>query len=163
MSGLVCLLLTKRYGKPRVSRSAGREEHSWRSDNERFRSILYPATPGTVVNAGLRARLGALYGRYPPLVNACRKPGEWQTYDIIFYAPKFADKKRVRPATLTVLHNGILIHHAVEVGGRSPKIRLGLQDHLNPVRYRNIWVRELHDYDYTGKRQDSEGPRSAQP
>ena len=91
---------------------------------------------------------GALYGKYPPLVNACRRPGEWQTYDIVFYAPRYEGNKMVKPASLTVFHNGIVIHHAVNPGGRSRKIRLGLQDHRNPVRYQNIWVRELHGYDY---------------
>ncbi|MCR4410686.1 MAG: DUF1080 domain-containing protein [Candidatus Saccharicenans sp.] len=99
---------------------------------------------------------GAIYGQYPPLVNACRKPGEWQTYDIIFYAPKFdAEGKLLEPARMTVLHNGILIHHNAELTGptahkaRPPynahasKLPLMLQDHSHPVRFRNIWLREL--------------------
>jgi hypothetical protein len=98
----------------------------------------------------------AIYGQYPPLVNACRKPGEWQTYDIIFRGPRFdKDGKVVEPARMTVFHNGVLVHDNDELTGptankaRPPyavhpeKQPLSLQDHGNPVRYRNIWIREL--------------------
>jgi len=98
----------------------------------------------------------SVYGQYPPLVNACRKPGEWQTYDIIFYRPLFDNDGNVtRPARMTVFHNGILVHDNVTLSGptahkaRPPykvhadKLPLSLQDHGNPVRYRNIWIREL--------------------
>jgi hypothetical protein len=98
----------------------------------------------------------AIYGQYPPLVNACRKPGEWQTYDIVFHAPRFdQEKKLVRPATMTIFHNGILVHdNAVLTGPTAHKIRppylahadrlpISLQDHGSPVRYRNIWIREM--------------------
>jgi hypothetical protein len=94
----------------------------------------------------------ALYGQYPPLVNASRKPGEWQTYDIIYYAPRLdATGKITKPATYTVLHNGLLVHHAVEVPGATVESTLSLQNHNNPVRYRNIWVRRLRGYDDPGK------------
>jgi hypothetical protein len=99
---------------------------------------------------------GAIYGQYPPLVNACRRPGEWQTYDIIFHAPKFDSQgKLLEPARMTVLQNGILIQDNVELTGptahkaRPPykahadKLPLMLQDHNHPVRFRNIWLREL--------------------
>jgi hypothetical protein len=101
----------------------------------------------------------ALYGQFPPLVNACRPPGEWQSYDIAFTAPKFDGDKLVQPAHITVFHNGVLVHnHTAYLGGTghrlSPSYKgipekgpLGLQDHGNPVRYRNIWVRELKGYD----------------
>ncbi len=101
----------------------------------------------------------AIYGQYPPLVNASRKPGEWQWYDIVFIAPRFDGDKLVSPAYLTVFHNGVLVHHHAEVLGamahralakyapHGPKGPLLLQDHGNPVRYRNIWVRELKGYD----------------
>lgn len=101
----------------------------------------------------------AIYGQHPPLVNACRKPGEWQTYDILWTAPKFADGKLVSPAYATIIHNGVAVHNHVELYGPTdhrvrrpytplpPKGSIGLQDHGNPVRYRNIWVRELKDYD----------------
>lgn len=104
---------------------------------------------------------GALYGRSKPLVNASRKPGEWQSYDIIFHQPKFdKDGKVVKRATFTVLHNGVLIqdhvvlsggtgwagpHAATEYKAHPDKLPLSLQDHGNPVRFRNIWVRELKD------------------
>lgn len=98
----------------------------------------------------------AIYGQVPPHVNVCRKPGEWQTYDIIFKAPRFAENGDLRkPAIITVLQNGVLVHDHVEIKGptnwcsKSPyqphpgKLPLSLQDHGNPVRYRNIWIREL--------------------
>ena len=99
---------------------------------------------------------GAIYKQYAPLVNACRKPGEWQSYDIIYHVPRFdAEGKLLKPGTVTVLQNGVLIQDHVEIMGSTgpagaPKYRahplkqpLALQDHGNPVRYRNIWIREL--------------------
>jgi hypothetical protein len=99
---------------------------------------------------------GAVYGQYPPLVNASRPPGIWQTYDIIFHRPHFdANGKLLEPAQVTVLHNGVLVQDGVVLTGptahqtRPPyaahadKLPLTLQDHGHPVRYRNIWVREL--------------------
>lgn len=100
---------------------------------------------------------GAIYGQYPPLVNASRKPGEWQSHDIIFKRPRFDGDKLVSPAVLTVLHNGVLVQNHSEAFGPSawlvhneydPSVTegsLGLQDHGNPVRYRNIWIRPLSD------------------
>jgi hypothetical protein len=98
----------------------------------------------------------ALYGQYPPLVNACRPPGEWQTYDIVFHRPRFdKDGQVVVPARMTVFHNGILVHdNDVLTGPTAHKARppykmhadrlpISLQDHGHPVRYRNIWLREL--------------------
>jgi hypothetical protein len=98
----------------------------------------------------------AVYGQYPPLVNASRPPGEWQSYDIIFHRPHFGEGgKLVSPARMTALHNGVLVQDNVELTGptehkeRPPykvhpeKLPLKLQDHGNPVRYRNIWIREL--------------------
>jgi hypothetical protein len=102
---------------------------------------------------------GAIYGQYPPLVNASRKPGEWQTFDIVFEAPRFEGEKLVKPAYVTVFHNGVLMHHRQEIIGRmahrqvgtyaphGPEEPLMLQDHDTPVRYRNIWVRRLRGYD----------------
>jgi hypothetical protein len=99
----------------------------------------------------------ALYGQYPPLVNASRLPGQWQWYDIVFHGPRFdADGKLLRPARVTVFHNGVFVQDNVELTGptangqRPPykagpdKLPLALQDHGNPVRYRNIWIRELN-------------------
>ena len=90
---------------------------------------------------------GSIYNRYPPLVNACRAPGVWQTYDVIVHAP-IQDKEGtyIRGSAYTVLHNGVLIQDNMEVGGREGKTgHLRLQDHGNPVRYRNIWHRPYRD------------------
>ncbi len=99
---------------------------------------------------------GAIYGQYPPLVNASRAPGEWQSYDIIFRQPRFDDDGNLKSAArLTVLHNGVLIQDHSEIFGPSnwilhdnyqagvEKAPLSLQDHGNPVRFRNIWIRPL--------------------
>jgi hypothetical protein len=98
----------------------------------------------------------ALYGQYPPLVNASRAPGEWQIYDIVFHRPRFGPGGTlVSPARVTVLHNGVLVQDNVALTGptahqrRPPyeahpdRLPLSLQDHEHPVRYRNLWVREL--------------------
>ncbi len=86
----------------------------------------------------------ALYHRYPPLVNACRKPGEWQSYDILFHAPQTNELgKQISPGNVTVLQNGIVVQDRSEVGYGAESGTLGLQDHLNPVRFRNIWLRRL--------------------
>jgi hypothetical protein len=90
----------------------------------------------------------ALYGRFPPLVNVSRKPGEWQVYDVIAELPRTdKDGKVTRAGRITVLHNGVLVHHAVEFPGKFGEFDILLQDHGNPVRYRNIWVRKLGEYD----------------
>ncbi len=99
---------------------------------------------------------GAVYGQYPPLVNVCLPPGQWQTYDILFTAPRFdAHGKLLSPARITAFQNGVLIQNNVELTGptswleRAPyeahpvKQPISLQYHGNPVRYRNIWIREL--------------------
>jgi hypothetical protein len=100
---------------------------------------------------------GGLYGQSPPLANACKKPGAWQAYDIIFQAARFgADHKLIRPASITVLQNGVLLHHKQallgptgwrtlanydkETPARAP---IALQDHGNAVRFRNIWIRKI--------------------
>jgi hypothetical protein len=99
---------------------------------------------------------GSIYGQYPPLVNAALPAGEWQTYDIIWTAPRFTpDGKLASKARMTVLHNGVLVQNNVELTGptgwigRVPykahpeRMPIAFQDHGNPVRYRNVWVREL--------------------
>jgi hypothetical protein len=98
----------------------------------------------------------AIYGQYPPLVNASRKPGEWQTFDIVFHRPRFDAKGQLtEPARMTIFHNGILVHDDDVLTGptahkaRPPykphadRLPVSLQDHGNPVRYRNVWLREL--------------------
>ena len=99
---------------------------------------------------------GAVYGQFPPLANASRPPGEWQTYDIVFHRPRFNRAGLVeQPARMTVFHNDVLIQDNVALSGptahqtRPPYTKhpdalpLSLQDHGDPVRYRNIWVRKL--------------------
>ena len=103
-----------------------------------------------------------LYGQHPPAVNACRPPGQWQTYDIVFEAPRFQGTRLLRPARATVLHNGVLVHHRRAFLGEtcwrsvprylahSPRGPIWLQDHGSPVRYRNLWVRPLAGLDREG-------------
>jgi hypothetical protein len=97
---------------------------------------------------------GAIYGQWPPAANPVRAPGEWQVYDIVFEAPRFDGSKLVKPAFLTVFLNGVLLHLRRELMGGTVHRALAqykphgeesivLQDHQNPVRYRNIWVRRL--------------------
>jgi hypothetical protein len=98
----------------------------------------------------------AMYGQFPPLVNASRPPGEWQVYDIFFTAPRFAASKALeQPAIVTVIHNGVVVHHARPFWGATthraiipyaPNMAtgpIGLQDHGNPVHFRNVWIRPL--------------------
>lgn len=97
----------------------------------------------------------ALYGQYPPMSNACKAPGEWQSYDIMFTAPLFANGRAVRGAFVTVLHNGVCVHHAqLSLGSTQHKKiasyethrstgPISIQDHGSPVSFRNIWVRKL--------------------
>jgi len=104
---------------------------------------------------------GAIYKQYPPLVNVSRKPGEWQTYDIVFEAPKFDFNGKVtKPAYITVLQNGVLVQNHVEILGSTAydkpaayephpeKAPLQLQNHGNPVKFRNIWIREIAPMTY---------------
>ena len=98
---------------------------------------------------------GSIYKQYVPLVNASRGPGTWQSYDIFYRAPVFAeDGELVRPGTITVVHNGVLIHNNVVIQGSTRYTGLPsyeahgplpvmLQDHGNPTSFRNIWIREL--------------------
>jgi len=101
---------------------------------------------------------GAIYGQHPPLVNASRPPGEWQTYDIVFLRPRFdAQGRLVRPARVTVFHNGVLVQNDVTLTGPSAHrarppyaahadaLPLVLQDHGQAVRFRNIWVRTIRE------------------
>ena len=111
----------------------------------------------------------AIYGQYPPLVNACRPPGEWQSYEIFFRAPRFTARGKLREAArITVVHNGILVQDNVELLGPTiwlhyqpyashpEKLPFSLQEHGHPVRYRNIWVRELKETEPVLIRQEPE-------
>jgi len=101
---------------------------------------------------------GSMYKQYPPLVNVCKKPGEWQTYDIIYTAPTFGNDSTVyvTPPRVTVIHNGVVIQNNAVLRGPTEYIgipeyfirkhgpgSIALQDHGNPVAYRNIWIREM--------------------
>lgn len=110
-----------------------------------FENVTYPD-----------GQAGAIYCQYPPLVNASLPSGEWQTYDIVFHGPRFGPDGNLRSvATLTVFHNGILLQDHTPLTGPStymkrppykvhpPRLPLMLQDHDQPVRFRNIWIREL--------------------
>ena len=113
----------------------------------------------------------AIYGQYPPLVNACLPPGEWQAYEIVFRRPRFyPDETVAKAARITVIHNGILVQDNVEIWGptawlqyrpyepqQPDKLPISLQDHGNPVRYRNLWLRELPESS------DAELPQEATP
>ena len=103
---------------------------------------------------------GGMYGQYPPLVNASVAQGEWQSYDLVFIAPRYEGEKCVEPAKLTLFHNGVLMHNAKPYLGPTQhkklasypkthpkKAPISLQWHNDPVEYRNIWVRDLGDYD----------------
>jgi hypothetical protein len=106
---------------------------------------------------------GAIYGQWPPLANPARKPGEWNTYDIVFEAPRFEGDRLVKPAFATVFYNGVIVHNRKELMGpmiyrqvahysvHGAEEPLMLQDHNNPVRYRNIWIRRLKGYDEAEK------------
>jgi len=102
----------------------------------------------------------ALYGQWPPLVNPIKKPGEWQTYDIVFHAPRFNGDKVTEPAYMTVFFNGVCVHDHQKLNGptnhavvlpyhkQDPEERLVFQDHgpHKPPSYRNIWIRKLGGY-----------------
>ena len=104
----------------------------------------------------VNGQAGAVYKQHAPLVNASRPPGEWQTYDIVWIAPRFGAKgELVAPGRVTVFHNGVLVQHDVEVKGptvyrgnpayqpHADKLPIELQEHNEPTSYRNVWVREL--------------------
>jgi hypothetical protein len=106
---------------------------------------------------------GSIYKTKPPLVNASRKPGEWQSYDVIFHAPRFDERgSLLKPGYVTVLHNGVLVQDHTELLGKTDyenppayaphpeRQPISLQFHGNPVRFRNIWIREIPDV--VGKR-----------
>ena len=102
---------------------------------------------------------GGIYGLYPPMVNPCRPEGEWNEYDIIFNAPRFEGEKLLKPAALTLIFNGLVVHHHAELLGTTDTLPIAkyephaaeepflLQGHAGPVRYRNIWIRRLAAYD----------------
>jgi hypothetical protein len=98
---------------------------------------------------------GAVYGQTPPLVNACRPPGEWQSYDVVWRGPRFDGAEVTRPARVTLLHNGVVVQDATELIGQTthqavgtyephpPAAPLRLQDHGDVLRFRNVWYRDL--------------------
>jgi hypothetical protein len=113
---------------------------------------------------------GAVYNQTPPMVNASRKPGEWQTYDIIFNAPRFAeDGKLARPGYVTVLHNGVAVQNHTQIKGSTfydrenlytkhpDKQPLVLMYHGDPVRFRNIWIRAIKELEGKASEKKKEG------
>lgn len=112
----------------------------------------HPMHPDQIYPDG---QCAAIYGETPPLLNACRRPGEWQSFDLVFIAPRFDGEKLVAPAKLTLLHNGVLVHHQATVHGRTThqvagtyephaaKLPFLLKGHGSPVSFRNIWLRPL--------------------
>lgn len=100
-----------------------------------------------------------IYGLYPPMVNPCLPEGQWNSYDVIFEAPRFEGEKVIKRACMTVIFNGVLVHHRVELLGSTSKeplaaytphaqeLPLTLQGHVGPARFRNIWIRRLKGYD----------------
>lgn len=103
--------------------------------------------------------VGGLYGQRPPLVNAIREPGQWNSYDILWECPVFSDGVLSRPARITVLLNGVVVHHATDLLGPTTHKELSpteshastgplkLQDHGDLVRFRDIWIRRVRQYD----------------
>jgi len=119
-----------------------------------YETVVLP--DGTNLNPNYAdGQASAVYGENPPLVNACRPAGEWQSYDIIFHQPVWDGDKLKYPGSITVLHNGVLTQDHWEMEGLSThcrrralaphptKMPLSLQDHGNPTRFRNIWIREI--------------------
>jgi hypothetical protein len=102
---------------------------------------------------------GSIYGLYPPMVNPCLPEGQWNSYDIVFEAPKFDQEKLVKPAFVTLMFNGLIVHNRVELLGitsrepiasyspHPPELPLSVQGHSGPARFRNIWIRRLRGYD----------------
>jgi hypothetical protein len=106
----------------------------------------------------------AIYGQSPPTVNASRRPGEWQSYDVCFLRPIFdtggPPTADIRKARITVLHNGVVVHNNLDIQGSTAhkqkakysahpdKAPISLQDHGNPIAFRNIWIRELPEEPY---------------
>jgi hypothetical protein len=101
----------------------------------------------------------AIYGEWPPLVNVARKPGEWQTFDIVFEAPRFNGTVLIAPAYYTLVWNGVIAHNRRAIAGptamltvhqykpHAAELPLQLQDHAHPVKFRNVWIRRLGGYD----------------
>lgn len=97
----------------------------------------------------------AIYGQTPPMVNVCRPSGEWQSYDVAFTAPEFKECKLIKAATITVLHNGVIVHNKTKILGptthgaalpyraHAAKLPISFQGHNSPVEYRNIWIRSM--------------------
>jgi hypothetical protein len=102
---------------------------------------------------------GSIYGLYPPMVNPCLPEGQWNSFDVVFEAPRFDGDKLVKPAFLTLFFNGLVVHNRAQLLGATarlpiaaytphePELPLSLQAHVGPARYRNIWVRRLPGYD----------------
>jgi sugar phosphate isomerase/epimerase len=123
----------------------------------RYEVQIFDSHPSHKLQIYSDGQCAAVYGETPPLVNACRKPGQWQSFDIIFSSPVFKDGKLLKPATVTMLHNGVLVHlntiiygpvgwrEILEYQPHAEKLPLKLQGHSSPVRFRNVWIRPLNN------------------
>ena len=145
---------------PPVSTSQGRGNSGVLLMNRFEVQVLDPWNNPTYADG----QAGAIYGQWPPLANPGRKPGEWNVYDIVFEAPRMDGEKLLKPAIITVFFNGVLVQNHKESMGpmvyrqvahyvaQPDEDSLVLQNHNNPVRYRNIWVRRLGRYDAPEKK-----------
>ena len=124
----------------------------------RYEVQIFDSHPSHKLQVYPDGQCAAIYGETPPLVNACRKPSQWQSFDIIFTAPVFTDGKLSKPASVTMLHNGVLVHFNTVIHGpvqwrsiaqykpHADKLPLKLQGHGSPVRFRNIWIRPYDNF-----------------
>lgn len=128
----------------------------------------YDANTGvlTCAASGIHEMLlfpAAIYNHFPPRVNASRPPGNWQSYDIYYVAPRFSDGKKISSAKFTILHNDLPVHLNVELPGDQIACNIRIRPHGSPVRFRNIWVRPLHEYDENAGKPLPPGARTTNP
>lgn len=118
---------------------------------------IWDSHPGHAEQMYPDGQAASIYGQTPPRVNACLPPGQWQSFDILFTAPVFEGEKLVKPAFVTMCHNGVVVHLNQQIMGpmahcrivpyapHPAKLPLVLQGHGSPVRFRNVWIRPLDE------------------